>query len=211
MTQSAPKNPLSSLLLLVAVVAAFGGLYWFQSSPRKPETATAALTAPTPGQFTKALAIGTMEGVVIAAKRGPVDAFTFAKADGTTTDLSAWKGRVVLLNLWATWCGPCRREMPDLAALQKQLGGKDFEVVALSVDRKGKEASEAFLRDVGAENLAIYTDPDMQSMTAVQAVGLPATILIDRNGKEAARRLGPAEWSSSDAVMLIRTLMNEVP
>jgi thiol-disulfide isomerase/thioredoxin len=148
-----------------------------------------------------------MEGVVIADNPKPVEHFEFQKSDGSATALANWKGRVVLLNLWATWCAPCRKEMPDLANLQKLLGGPDFEVVALSVDRKGLAASAAFLKEQGVENLSVYADPDMNSMAALQAVGLPATILIDREGREAARRLGPAEWASPDAVNLVRALM----
>jgi thiol-disulfide isomerase/thioredoxin len=209
MTDTPSRNSLKFLLPVAIAIAAFAGLYWFQSTPRKTETATAAqLTAPV-AAFSKALATGKMEGVVIPTTRQNISPFTFAKADGASTDLNAWKGRVVLLNLWATWCAPCRKEMPDIANLQKLLGNKDFEVVALSVDMKGKDASQAFLKDVGADNLAIYTDTAMNSMSALQAVGLPASILIDRQGREAARRLGPAEWSSPDAVNLIRALMEE--
>ncbi len=209
MTTPESRNSLRSLLPVVLAVAAFGGLYWYQASPRKTETATLEQTKGPVAAFSKALATGKMEGVVVAAGRQAISPFSFAKTDGSATDLSAWKGRVVLLNLWATWCAPCRKEMPDLANLQKLLGSKDFDVVAISVDMKGKEASAAFLKEVGADNLAVYTDTQMNSMAALQAVGLPATVLIDRQGREAARRLGPAEWSSPDAVNLIRALIEE--
>jgi thiol-disulfide isomerase/thioredoxin len=84
---------------------------------------------------------------------------TFQDGAGATLALSAWKGRVALINLWATWCGPCRKEMPALAALQKDLGSKDFEVVAVSLDMKGIPASSAFLKETGADALALYADP----------------------------------------------------
>ncbi len=113
----------------------------------------------------------------------------------------------MLLNLWATWCAPCRKEMPDLARLQKELGGPAFEVVALSLDRKGAEASAAFLKETSADNLALYTDQESKALAAVNALGLPATLLVTKEGKEAARLLGPADWSSEEAKAIIRELM----
>jgi thiol-disulfide isomerase/thioredoxin len=97
--------------------------------------------------------------------------------------------------------------MPDLAKLQKELGGPGFEVVALSLDRKGADASSAFLKETGAENLALYTDSESKALVAVNALGLPATLLIDKDGKEAARLLGPANWASDEAKAMIRALM----
>ena len=94
--------------------------------------------------------------------------------------------------------------MPELAQLQKELGSPDFEVVALSEDLKGTEASAAFLKDAKAENLALYVDPKALALEAVQSVGLPTTLLIDRNGKEIGRLLGPAQWDSVEAKALIK-------
>ena len=99
--------------------------------------------------------------------------------------------------------------MPDLAKLQAALGGPDFEVVALSVDRKGLEASQAFLKEIGVANLAAYIEPDAKSLAALQALGLPATILIDRKGKESARLLGPADWASAEAQDMVKALLAE--
>lgn len=210
-TQQKPK---SAFPFLLAFVAGAIGIYLFQGDGRKVETPAvqpAAQQGTLPAGFSKALATGPVAAVVVHAVRKEVGAFTFNTADGSATDLSKWKGRVVLLNLWATWCAPCRKEMPDLEALQKDLGGPDFEVVALSVDKKGAEASAAFLKEVGAESLAVYTDTELVSLPAMQAIGLPATILIDRNGKEAARLLGPAAWHSAEAIAMVRALMAEKP
>jgi hypothetical protein len=99
--------------------------------------------------------------------------------------------------------------MPDIAKLQKELGSAKFEVLALSVDRKGLEASQAFLKDIGADNLKAYTDQPSTSLAAIQALGLPASILIDRKGQEAARILGPAEWASPEAQAMIKALIAE--
>jgi hypothetical protein len=99
--------------------------------------------------------------------------------------------------------------MPDIAALQRDLGGAEFDVVALSVDRKGLEASSAFLKEIGAESLKLYIDPEARSLAALQALGLPATILIDRKGMEAGRLLGPAPWYSAEAKALVQALLEE--
>jgi thiol-disulfide isomerase/thioredoxin len=206
MSTSNMKKPFA--LLPVLAIAALGvlGVYWFQGEPRKAEVVDAV--APASG-FSKALATGPMAAVIIHASRKAIAPFTFADATGQQLDLSKWKGRVVVLNLWATWCAPCRKEMPDLGKLQSALGGPDFEVVALSLDRKGLEASKAFLQDIGVTNLAIYIEPEGKSLAALQALGLPATILIDRNGQEAARLLGPADWASPEAQAMVKALLAE--
>ena len=200
------KKPFALIPLLIVLVTGVLGVYWLQGEPRKAEVVESA--AVTSG-FSKALAKGAMAGVIVQATRKDITAFTFADATGQQVDLSKWKGRVVLLNLWATWCAPCRKEMPDLAKLQASLGGPDFEVVALSVDRKGIEASQAFLKEIGVTNLAVYSEPEAKSLAALQALGLPATVLIDRNGKEAARLLGPADWSSPEAQEMVKALLAE--
>ncbi len=134
---------------------------------------------------------------------------SFQDAGGKARSLAEWRGRVVLLNLWATWCGPCREEMPELARLQEDLGSPDFEVVALSLDRAGAEVAAPFLAKIGAGSLAVYLDPSGEALHEFSAIGLPATILIDRQGKEIGRLLGPARWASPEAFALIRTALQE--
>jgi len=133
--------------------------------------------------------------------------FKFQDAEGKERTLADWRGKVVLLNLWATWCLPCRKEMPALDRLQTALGSDRFEVVAISVDRKGLEASRKFLADTEVKKLALYVDASARLMSDVRAVGLPATLLIDAQGREIGRLLGPAEWDSEDAVRLIRSVV----
>jgi thiol-disulfide isomerase/thioredoxin len=203
MTQS---NLIKTFIALLAIAAGTYGIYGLKGEPRKVEVTETAV--PT-GGFSKALATGPLTGFVIHPKRKDIGAFSFANDKGEILDLSKWKGRVVLLNLWATWCAPCRKEMPDLAKLQTALGGPDFEVVALSLDRKGLAASQAFLTETGVANLAAYVEPEGKTLAAVQALGLPATILIDRNGKEAGRILGPVEWASPEAQEMVKALMAE--
>jgi thiol-disulfide isomerase/thioredoxin len=203
MTQS---NLIKTFIVLLAIAAGAYGIYGFKGEPRKVEVVETAVPA---GGFSKALATGPLAGFIIHSKRKDVEAFSFANDKGETLDLSKWKGRVVLLNLWATWCAPCRKEMPDLAKLQTALGGPDFEVVALSLDRKGLAASQAFLTETGVANLAAYVEPEGKTLAAVQALGLPATILIDRNGKEAGRILGSVEWASPEAQVMVKALLAE--
>jgi thiol-disulfide isomerase/thioredoxin len=133
--------------------------------------------------------------------------FKFQDAEGRERTLSDWRGKVVLLNLWATWCLPCRKEMPSLDRLQKELGSDQFEVVALSVDRKGLEASQKFLDETKVERLALYVDPSARANTELRVVGLPVTLLIDAQGRELGRLLGPAEWDGEDAKRLLRTVL----
>lgn len=181
-------------LLPVLLLVALGGfsLYWFQGEQRKvSDTATAS----------------AMAAFIKHPQPKDIAAFSFADGTGAPKDLSNWKGRVVLLNLWATWCAPCRKEMPELSKLQKLMGSADFEVVALSEDLKGAEASAAFLKESGADNLALYTDPKATALAAIASVGLPTTVLIDRNGKEVGRLLGPADWASDEAQALIKAVI----
>jgi thiol-disulfide isomerase/thioredoxin len=206
MSTSNMKKPFALIPLMIVVAIGIFGIYWLQGEPRKTEVVEAVVTA---SGFSKALAKGPMTGVIVHAPRKDIAPFTFTDANSQQLDLSKWKGRVVLLNLWATWCAPCRKEMPDLAKLQATLGGPDFEVVALSIDRKGLAASEAFLKDIGVSNLTTYIEPESKSLAALQALGLPATILIDSNGKEAARLLGPADWSSPEAQAMVKALLAE--
>jgi thiol-disulfide isomerase/thioredoxin len=142
-------------------------------------------------------------------KPAPEDlpAVKFQDATGRERMLADWKGKVVLLNLWATWCLPCRREMPALDRLQQDLGSDRFEVVAVSVDRAGLQGARKFLDDTKADRLALYADPSARLATTLRAAGLPATLLIDAQGREIGRLLGPAEWDSEDAKRLIRSAL----
>jgi thiol-disulfide isomerase/thioredoxin len=127
-----------------------------------------------------------------------VAAINFDDVQGRSRSLADFKGKVLLLNIWATWCAPCRREMPTLDRLQTALGGPDFEVVPLSIDRKGIEAVGKFYAEIGVRNLAIYIDVSGQAARQVGAVGLPITLLVDRGGYEIGRIVGPAEWDTPE-------------
>lgn len=194
------------LIVAMALIAATFGVYLKGEGDGKVETPS--LPQAQTG-VSKALATGALAAFVVKAERKPVPEVSFTPEGGAATSLQAWKGRVVLVNLWATWCAPCRKEMPSLAALQSEMGSKDFEVVAISLDRKGAEVSGAFLKEVGATTLKLYTDPTTDTLNKFQAVGLPASILIDRQGREIGRLLGPAEWNSPEAKALITAALAE--
>jgi len=192
------------------ILAAITGIYLFQGDGRKSGTAEAVpLTAAVPAAIGKELATGALAAFLIKPERKPVPDIAFQDGQGKTLKISQWKGRVALVNLWATWCAPCRKEMPDLAKLQAELGSKDFEVVAISVDRKGVDASSAFLKETGADNLALYVEPTTTVVNELQALGLPSTLLIDRKGREIGRLVGPADWASPEAQTLIKAALAE--
>ena len=134
-------------------------------------------------------------------------AISFRDGDGRERTLADWKGRVVLLNLWATWCVPCKKEMPALDALAKKLAGQDFEVVAVNIDTRDPDKAKTWLKDNRVSQLAYYADPAakiFQDLKAAgRAFGMPTTLLLDKQGCEIASLAGPAEWASSDAVDLI--------
>jgi thiol-disulfide isomerase/thioredoxin len=131
----------------------------------------------------------------------------FADGQGTPTSLAAFHGRVVLLNVWATWCPPCREEMPTLDRLQATLGGPEFEVVALSIDQSGMPVVQAFFAQAGIQHLHAYVDTFGDASSSLGAGGIPLTLLIDRDGREIGRKLGPAAWDSPRIVQLVRSYL----
>jgi len=138
----------------------------------------------------------------------PVPELTFLDGEGNEVSLADFAGDVVVLNLWATWCAPCRREMPSLDRLQAELGEDGLSVVALSLDRGEVGKVRDFFGELGIANLAIYQDPEAAAGRALGAPGLPTTIVIDRIGQEVGRLLGPAEWDSEAAITLLRTILD---
>ena len=140
-------------------------------------------------------------------KPRPLPDLEFEDGHGGKRHLADFRGRVVLLNLWATWCAPCRAEMPTLDRLQARLGGKQFEVVALSPDQDGVPVVKRFFDEIAVHALAIYVDRQMQAQGTLGAVGVPTTLLIDRQGREVARKAGAAAWDSPEVVTVIQQLV----
>lgn len=126
--------------------------------------------------------------------------------EGGLTNLKNYRGKVVLLNFWATWCAPCLEELPSLQALHEDMGGPDFAVLALNIDRGGREAARPFLERAGAQELELYTDPQRANFYAfgMQNHPMPTTFLIDREGRLIGYLEGPAEWDSEEAKALMR-------
>ena len=137
----------------------------------------------------------------------PLSKVTFENAQGKTMTLADFKGKVVLLNIWATWCPPCVREMPTLDKLQKLLGGKNFQVVPLSVDKGGIYTVKSFYDDNFIGSLPIYVDPTTHALETLSILGTPTTILIDKQGKEIARTMGPEDWDQPAVIAQIKHYM----
>jgi len=153
------------------------------------------------------LARGEVAAVAIAAEPQMLPDLAFKDASGEPRKLSDFRGRTVLLNLWATWCVPCRKEMPALDALQTKLGGEKFQVVAINIDTRNLDKPKAWLDEVGIKGLGYFADPSakvFQDLKAIgKAIGMPTTLLIDPQGCELGTLAGPAEWASEDAIKLI--------
>ena len=153
--------------------------------------------------------------------RGPMVAFTFADKrlvvpespffdeEGTELSLADFRGRVVLVNLWATWCAPCLEEMPRLDLLQEHMASGEFQVVAISVDKAGLEKSRQFLDDLGVEHLDLYSDPRMKLNFTLSVYGLPTTLLLDREGREIGRLTGTADWDGPYVRKFLQNFIDE--
>jgi thiol-disulfide isomerase/thioredoxin len=143
------------------------------------------------------------QGFLLHAVPKAVPEIAFADGEGEPLNLADFRGRTVLLNVWATWCPPCREEMPALDALAGALEGPELEVIALSTDRTGAGRVAKFFDDTGVENLEIAVDPRGDVMRAAGIMGLPLTLILDREGREVARMIGDADWDSPEARALI--------
>ena len=182
-------------VLGVGAIVVLAGIAVWLNSPYRVRTPGASATvqsSPSGFEFT------------LLDKPRPLPALHFTNADGQELSLADFRDRFVLLNLWATWCVPCRKEMPTLDRLEAKLGGPDFEVVALSIDRRGLAAVQPFFKGLRLKALRIYLDQSGEVASTLGAPGLPTTLLIDRDGREIARKIGPAEWDSPAMEGVIR-------
>jgi thiol-disulfide isomerase/thioredoxin len=198
---------------LLAAIAGFGAVYVTlgRSDNAQSPAAPVVRTSSSPASDGRAqLSEGQMAAFVFRKEAGALPAIKFTDATGSERTLADWRGKVVLLNLWATWCLPCRKEMPALDRLQGELASDGFEVVAVCVDRTGLPGARKFLAEAGVTRLALYADATARMATTLRAAGLPATLLIDREGREIGRLLGPAAWDGEDAKRLIRAQLGEL-
>lgn len=148
------------------------------------------------------------QNFVLRDEPAPLQDFQFEDGEGHVQHLTDFRDKVVLLNIWATWCLPCRKEMPTLDRLQATLGSADFEVVALSIDRGGADVVRKFFGEIGIQNLAIHVNPSDQAAFTLAVAGLPTTLLIDRDGRELGRLVGPAEWDASDMLDFLKSMIS---
>ena len=191
-------------LAAVSALAAFAAVYVTLGRP--DNQAVPGSTAETPAPTVKSgnpLATGAMTTFVFKPQPEPLPDIKFLNGGGGETSLASLRGKVVLLNVWATWCAPCREEMPALDRLQAELGSDKFQVVALAVDKSGIDGAKKFLADIKTEKLEAYADPTAKEGTRLKVIGMPTTILIDKEGREIGRLVGPAHWDSPEAKRLI--------
>src|SRR5579863_7632100 len=128
----------------------------------------------------------------------------FADGEGHALSLSDFRGRPIVLNIWATWCVPCRKEMPTLDRLQQALDKSALLVLPLSIDRQGAAAVRRFYRQLGLKALGVYVDPSGEAANQIDAPGIPITLLLDRGGHEVGRKIGPADWASPQMIGILR-------
>jgi thiol-disulfide isomerase/thioredoxin len=154
---------------------------------------------------------GQVAAVNVATRPLKIPDLAFEDASGKKLTLASFRGRTVLLNLWATWCVPCRREMPTLDALEGQLGSPRFQVVAVNIDTRDPDKPKKFLQQIGVKKLSYYADPSAKAFQDLKSIGrafgMPTTLLVDPHGCEIGTIAGPAEWSSKDAVKLIEAAL----
>jgi thiol-disulfide isomerase/thioredoxin len=153
-----------------------------------------------------ALRTGEMEKLVLSEPIAVPD-IAFLDAQGQDMTLTDFQGRWVLVNFWATWCAPCREEMPTLSALQASLGSDDFQVVTIATGRNDPMEMMDFMNDIGVDNLDLCTDPRQALARAMGVLGLPVTVILNPDGMEVARLMGDADWNSPDTHAVLAALM----
>jgi thiol-disulfide isomerase/thioredoxin len=186
--------------VLVAGVIVIGVQYWRSGTPPWADGAGNAAVPPISGtvrNFTP----------TIPGRPAPIE--TFHDADGNELNLQGFGDKVVLLNLWATWCAPCLKELPSLDRLQAQLGGDRFQVVAISVDRRGVEAVRPFFEKLKITHLAIYVEPENRLAQSIGLQVLPSTIIIGPHGLMAGKMIGAAEWDAPEALALVQHYIDQ--
>jgi thiol-disulfide isomerase/thioredoxin len=215
-TEDTPQRPRRRRLVPIALAALAGalagvaGVYGIASVGRTVDAAVCHDAVDTAKRITP-LSRGEVAALTPAATPLHVPNLTFVDASGHGHTLADWRGRTVLLNLWATWCVPCRREMPALDALEAKLGSQQFEVVAINIDPHDAKKARAWLDDNGVKRLSYYADQDGKALKSLKligrAFGVPTTLLIDPAGCEIGTIAGPAEWASEDGVRLITSAL----
>ncbi len=215
MSNAGMKRPALKIIALAAVAGmAIGalGVYVMATQSGNTALATAGTDASCPAREEAIARVDQAIGGEVAAMlpadpSRPLGDLAFNAPDGAPMTLADLSGKTLLINLWATWCAPCREEMPALDQLQADMGGEDFEVVAVNIDTGTDEKPQAFLKEIGVADLAYYRDASMGLFNELRrrnlAIGLPVTLLVDDEGCLLGHMNGPAEWASEDAKALI--------
>ena len=205
------RIPLAIGAVVAGALIAFAGVYGFGSFRRSANGDSACSGAVELARKIAPLAHGEVAALTMATSPLRLPDLAFDDADGKPRKLSEWRGKTVLVNLWATWCVPCRKEMPALDSLQAKLGGKDFEVVAINIDTRDPDKPRNFLKEANLTKLGYFTDQKakvFQDLKSIgKALGMPTSVLVDGQGCEIANLAGPAEWASDDAIKLIKAAL----
>jgi thiol-disulfide isomerase/thioredoxin len=218
MTETQSSSAKKRLFMVLAggiagVAVGLAGVYGIATLPRNAGGNAVCRPAIDLARKIAPFAHGEVAAVNVAKSPLKLPDLAFQDASGKPLTLEHWRGRTVLLNLWATWCVPCRKEMPALDALQQRLGGPGFEVVAVNIDTRDPDKPKAWLKEVGVQQLAYYADPAAKSFQELKSVGrafgMPTTLLIDPKGCEIGTIAGPAEWASDDAIKLIKAALGQ--
>ncbi|MXQ14752.1 thiol:disulfide interchange protein TlpA [Microvirga makkahensis] len=198
-------------LAALALLGAGGAWYGFSHTGAETAQVDECRASATVAERLEPLAKGELAALNVSSAPKPPPAIAFNGPEGQGLSLSDFKGKTILVNLWATWCVPCREEMPALDRLQAELGAADFEVVAINVDTRNPEKPRAWLQENGIQNLAYYAEPRGKLLQVLQksghVVGLPTTFVVDASGCEVALLKGPAEWASPDALAFVRAAL----
>jgi len=199
--------------VVAGLVVGLAGIYGIGGLSRNASGDQACRPAVALAQKLESLTRGEVAALNVAKAPLKIPILAFADASGRPLTLADWRGKTVLLNLWATWCVPCRQEMPTLDALEGKLGGPNFQVVALNIDTRDPEKAKTFLKDIGVSHLSYYADGSAKSFQDLKSVGrafgMPTTLLVDPNGCEIGTIAGPADWASPDALKLIQAALNQ--
>src|SRR6267154_2079164 len=205
------RIPITIGAVLIGAAIGFAGVYGIGGLKRSTAGDPACRGAVDLARRLAPLAHGDVAALAMATAPLRLPDLAFEDAEGKPRKLSDWRGRTVLVNLWATWCVPCRKEMPALENLQTRLGGPNFAVVAVNIDTRDPEKPKNFLKGANLTRLGYFSDQKakvFQDLKAIgRAVGMPTSVLVDGQGCEIATIAGPAEWASDDAVKLITAAM----